>query len=118
MARTINGKDVIIRVVAIGDEGRNHLDVLREVATPSSVARESHALPLLQELETDGITFCVFPLVFDAGYDFNDTRAPWYARVSEVLEVMRQLLQVSTLWTPIFASLSMIYRASRIYTAN
>ncbi|KAL8278049.1 hypothetical protein RQP46_009509 [Phenoliferia psychrophenolica] len=94
MARTTDGKDVIIRLVAIGQEGRNHIEVLRDVATPPEVARKSHVTPLLHELEEDGRTFAVFPLLFDAGYKYSPDciRTPWYKRVSEVLEVMEQLL--------------------------
>ena len=94
MARTIDGKDVIIRLVAIGDEGRTHLPILRIIATPASVAAKTHALPLLQEMEKDGMFFAVFPLVHSAGYEYDD-RMPWFKRVSEVLDAMEQLLSVS-----------------------
>ena len=72
MARTTDGKDVIIRLVAIGDDGSNHLPILRTIATPASVAAKSHALPLLQETEKDGMSFAVFPLVHSAGYEYDD----------------------------------------------
>lgn len=93
MARTTEGKDVIIRIVVFGDEGRNHLDVLRDVATPPEVALKSHGTPMLQELQKDDMTFAVFPLVFSDGYEYSQ-QAPWDKRVSEVLDAMEQLLSV------------------------
>lgn len=87
-----DGKDVIIRLVAIGDERQNHIAILRDVASPPEVARQSHVVPLLRELEKDGMVVAVFPLVYDARYE-ETLWGPWYKRVSEVHDVIEQLLE-------------------------
>lgn len=58
---------MLIRLVVKGEEGLEHLKILRTLA--ASDVPENHALPLLAELEKDDMIFAVFPLV--AGNPFT-----------------------------------------------
>jgi hypothetical protein len=96
-ARARDGTDVLIRLVAKGKEGLEHLNILRTLA--ASAVPENHALPLLAELEKDDMVFAVFPLVAA-----NDD-VPWFSTISELLELVHQVLRVGvSLTSPSHAS--------------
>ncbi|KAL1727144.1 hypothetical protein EV714DRAFT_217879 [Schizophyllum commune] len=62
--RTSGGQDAVLRVVAIRDEGREQLRIWRKLATaPHALISENHALPFLQEIDLEHVTFAVFPYV-------------------------------------------------------
>lgn len=88
-ARSPTGTDVIIRIVSKGNEGHEHLKILRYLEQHRQEA-ENHALPLLDTLhhEPSDSTFAVFPV---AGIY---TDLPYFHRVSEVLDMVRQVLEV------------------------
>ncbi|KZW04408.1 hypothetical protein EXIGLDRAFT_828280 [Exidia glandulosa HHB12029] len=78
-ARTIDGRDVVIRIVRIGDEGKHHEEALRRLAT-GNVASVigNHTAPVLQWLSLNAITFAVFPYLSSSDptclYLYEDTR--------------------------------------------
>lgn len=88
-ARSREGKDVLIRIVAKGEEGREHLKILRTLARDTSP--ENHALPLLAVLEKDDMAFAVFPLIT------ANMHLPWYYTVAEVFQFVREVLEVRPL---------------------
>jgi hypothetical protein len=50
-----------MRVVAVGDNGRKHLDILHVLATaPQALISANHALPMIREVQLGHITFGVF----------------------------------------------------------
>ncbi|KAL1760205.1 hypothetical protein FB107DRAFT_270253 [Schizophyllum commune] len=62
--RTSGGQDAVLRVVAIRDEGREQLRIWRKLASaPHALISENHALPFLQEIDLEHVTFAVFPFV-------------------------------------------------------
>ncbi|KAL1742350.1 hypothetical protein HDZ31DRAFT_43466 [Schizophyllum fasciatum] len=64
VVRDVQGHDAIIRVVAVGQEGREQLRIWRKLATaPHALVSANHALPLLRELDLGHITFGVLPRV-------------------------------------------------------
>ncbi|TRM63892.1 hypothetical protein BD626DRAFT_568504 [Schizophyllum amplum] len=64
VVRTRQGQDAMLRVMAIGEDGRESLRVWRKLATaPHALISTNHVLPLLQEIHLEHITFGVFPLV-------------------------------------------------------
>ncbi|KAL1745832.1 hypothetical protein HDZ31DRAFT_35606 [Schizophyllum fasciatum] len=64
LVRTKDGIDAVVRVVAIGDEGREQLRIWRKLATaPHALISTNHTLPLIQEFDLEHITFAVFPYV-------------------------------------------------------
>ena len=95
--RTHEGQDVIMRVVAVGDNGRKHLDILRVLATaPQVLISANHALPMIREVQLGHITFGVFPLV---GYTLD---ASWANdSVGDILDMLLQALEVGSLYEQI-----------------
>lgn len=92
VVRTHEGQDAVVRVVAIGDEGREQFRIWRELATaPHALISANHTLPLLQELNMEHITLGVFPLVshsLDSLYGF------WAkSSVGDILDAIMQALE-------------------------
>jgi hypothetical protein len=105
-ARATEGRDVLIRLVAIGvDRGERHVAALSRLATGDNGLRgDNHVVPVLKEIVHGDMTFVVFPLMA-MGFDY-----PWYYRFSEVLNAVEQILEGITfcyahlvahqVWTP------------------
>jgi hypothetical protein len=98
--RTHEGQDVIMRVVAIGDDGRKHLDILRILlaTAPQVLISANHALPMTREVQLGHITFGVFPLV---GYTLDVSWAK--DSVGDILDMLLQALEVGSLYEQIIA---------------
>ncbi|KAK0442410.1 hypothetical protein EV421DRAFT_1710862 [Armillaria borealis] len=93
-ARTIHNQDVVIRLISIdGDAtGDEHYKAIRHLsAGPTAFRGDNHALPLLNELEFNGLRFVVFPLLSIGG-----PWLPWYYNADEVLDYLSQIFQVYT----------------------
>ncbi|KAF9513120.1 hypothetical protein BS47DRAFT_1459789 [Hydnum rufescens UP504] len=87
-AQTVDGRYVLIRLIAKGDFGHEELDILQKVAMgPLSFLGENHCLPMAQQLTLQDMTFGVFPAVTE-GFGF-----PWYHAISEVFDATIQLLE-------------------------
>ncbi|EIW51790.1 uncharacterized protein TRAVEDRAFT_75567 [Trametes versicolor FP-101664 SS1] len=91
-AQTTDGRSVVIRVLAIGGSGREHIDILKEVARgPYSLVTYNHALPLLDLLEFEDITFGVFPKV---GGEVRELYKYWAKNsVGDILDILNQCLE-------------------------
>ncbi|KAF8510425.1 kinase-like domain-containing protein [Hysterangium stoloniferum] len=87
-ARTLDDRDVLIRLVAKGDNGLNHLEALRRLAVGNVGSRgDNHTVPVLRLITLEDMTFAVFPLMacgFIAG---------WYYQLHEVIDATIQLLE-------------------------
>ncbi|TFY71728.1 hypothetical protein EVG20_g1272 [Dentipellis fragilis] len=92
-ARLRDGRDGIVRVVALRDEGRVHLKILRKVATePLALLTNNHALPMLAEITSDPVTFCVFPIV--GGGNIRRAYDEWpKSSVGDILDMLTQALE-------------------------
>ena len=90
-ARTTDNRDVLIRLMAIGeDRGERHRNALSRVATGDNALRgTNHAVPVLRELVHEDMVFAVFPLL-SFGFDY-----PWFYHFSEVLNAVEQVLEVT-----------------------
>ncbi|KAI0766332.1 hypothetical protein BD413DRAFT_570094 [Trametes elegans] len=91
-AQTSDGRSVVIRVLAIGEQGRDTIEILRTVSRGAySLATWNHAIPLLELLDFDDITFGVFPkigsVVF-AAYGFWPQNS-----VGDILDMIMQCLE-------------------------
>ncbi|THH18821.1 hypothetical protein EW146_g2244 [Bondarzewia mesenterica] len=88
-ARTTDNRDVLIRLMAIGqDHGERHRVALSRLAIGNNALRgDNHVVPVLKEIVHDDMTFAVFPLLSTG---FND---PWYYRFSEVRDAVEQILE-------------------------
>ena len=93
-ARTRDGLDVVIRVIVIGDEGRNHLKILRTIATgEKSMFSNNHTLPMFQEFQFEDIIFGIFPKV---GGELLSAYGFWAKNsVGDIIEMLMQMLEVS-----------------------
>ncbi|KAF8150588.1 kinase-like domain-containing protein [Crassisporium funariophilum] len=91
-ARTRDGHDVIIRVIVIGNEGHNHLNLLRNIATgKDSLLSSNHTLPMLAEFHFEDITFGIFPKV---GGSVMDAYSYWAKNsVGDIVEMLMQMLE-------------------------
>ncbi|GJE86787.1 kinase-like domain-containing protein [Phanerochaete sordida] len=91
-ARCRDGRDVIVRVICIGNKGRTHLDILRKVAHGQmSLFSDNHALPLLDTIEFEDITFGLFPM---SGFSLATTYKSWAQNsVGDVVNMIMQALE-------------------------
>ena len=92
--RTRDGLDVIIRVIVIGNEGHDHLKILRTLATrENSLLSNNHALPMFAEFQFEDIIFGIFPKV---GGELIDAYGYWAENsVGDIIEMLMQMLEVS-----------------------
>ena len=93
-ARTRDGLDVVIRVIVIGNEGHDHLEILRTIATgENSLFSNNHALPMFAEFQFEDIIFGIFPKV---GGEMLDMYSYWAKNsVGDIMEMLMQMLEVS-----------------------
>ena len=92
--RTRDGLDVVIRVIVIGDEGKDHLKLLRTIATgENSLFSNNHALPMFAEFRFEDIVFGIFPKV---GGEMSYAYGYWAKNsVGDIIEMLMQMLEVS-----------------------
>ncbi|EJD54048.1 hypothetical protein AURDEDRAFT_180402 [Auricularia subglabra TFB-10046 SS5] len=91
-ARTTDGRDVIIRVVSIGEEGAHHRKALERLATGNIASViGNHTVPVLQWLKLEDIVFAVFPLLSfmdpTVTFTFEDAR-DLLAHLHQMLEAV------------------------------
>ena len=93
-ARTRDGLDVVIRVIVIGDEGHDHLKILRTIATgEKSLFSNNHTLPMFAEFLFEDIIFGLFPKV---GWEVKSAFGFWAKNsVGDIIEMLMQMLEVS-----------------------
>lgn len=97
--RTPDGHDITVRVIKIHNEGQDHLNILRKIATsPNALLSSNHALPLLNEFHIGYISFGIFPLVGgsmgNAWPSWPDS--PWPRNsVGDIMDMLMQALEVS-----------------------
>jgi hypothetical protein len=85
----VDDRDVLIKLIAKGQDGLNHLEALRRLALGRVASRgDNHTVPVLQLISLEDMTFAVFPLM--AG---RFTR-PWFYQLHEAIDAAIQLLEV------------------------
>ncbi|KAF8806766.1 hypothetical protein BYT27DRAFT_7100370 [Phlegmacium glaucopus] len=91
-ARTRDGHDVIIRVIVLGNEGHEHLKILRRIAArEKSLLNNNHALPMFAEFVFEDIIFGVFPKV---GSGMTLAYGWWPKNsVGNIVEMLMQMLE-------------------------
>jgi hypothetical protein len=95
-ARSKEGRDVVIRVMVVRDEGWDHLRILRRLATgPQSMLVKNHIIPLLQELSYQDMIFGVFPRM---AVSMDRSVCSWPKNsVEDILDMICQALEVPQL---------------------
>jgi hypothetical protein len=93
-ARTQDGLDIVIRVIVIGNEGHDHLKILRTIATgEKSMFSNNHALPMFAEFQFEDIIFGIFPKV---GAEIAYAYGCWAENsVGDIIGMLMQMLEVS-----------------------
>ncbi|RPD56366.1 hypothetical protein L226DRAFT_573966 [Lentinus tigrinus ALCF2SS1-7] len=91
-ARARDGRDVVIRVLAIGEDGKEHVELLDMIARgPDSLLAINHSLPLLEIIELEDITFGIFP---KAGWSLYLAYNFWAkSSVGDILHLFLQCLE-------------------------
>ncbi|KAI0360320.1 hypothetical protein OH77DRAFT_672826 [Trametes cingulata] len=91
-ARSLDGRDVVIRVICVASEGRSQLEVLQHISRgPISQATPNHAIPLFELFELEDVTLGVFPRV---GLNLFDAYNSWAENsVGDVVDMIMQGLE-------------------------
>ncbi|KAH9928467.1 kinase-like domain-containing protein [Epithele typhae] len=91
-ANTREGQAVVIRVLAVGNQGCDHVTILRFIAsTYHATASRNHALPLLNVSYFEDILFGIFPMV---GQDLRDLLYPFRKNsVGDIVDIIMQCLE-------------------------
>ncbi|KAK0236976.1 hypothetical protein EDD85DRAFT_1007503, partial [Armillaria nabsnona] len=92
IGRTEDGRDFTIRVIVVGNDGHDHLRILRKLATgPVSLISENHTLPMQAEFAFKDIIFGFFPKV---GAPMEEAFGYWAQNsVGDVLDMIMQALE-------------------------
>jgi len=93
--------DVIIRVIVIGHEGKDHLKILRRIAKGKTVLTSTnHTIPLLREFVFEDIVFGIFPKI---GARVSEMVGRWAKNsVGDVIEMVMQMLEVCAVLFELF----------------
>jgi len=88
-ARTSDGRDVLIRLIAVGsDREEDYQKAMDRLAVGTTAALgDNHVLPILDKIEHDDMLFHVFPLM-DEGFV-----RPWYFSFAEIVDACEQVLE-------------------------
>lgn len=86
----------MVRVLAIGEHGRDHVEILKTASIgPYAFYEDNHNIPLLDLVYFDNITFGVFPRV---GCRMQEAYGFWAKNsVGDVLDMILQCLEVRAL---------------------
>lgn len=86
----------MVRVLAIGEHGRDHVEILKTASIgPYAFYEDNHNIPLLDLVNFDNITFGVFPRV---GCRMQDAYGFWAKNsVGDVIDMILQCLEVRAL---------------------
>ncbi|KAI0672664.1 kinase-like domain-containing protein [Trametes maxima] len=91
-ARAVDGRDVVVRVICVGSEGKNHLQVLKYMSRGlCSQATPNHALPLFELFQLEDVVLGVFPRI---GHTLRGLYDSWAENsVGDVVDVIMQCLE-------------------------
>ncbi|OSD08291.1 hypothetical protein PYCCODRAFT_1400633 [Trametes coccinea BRFM310] len=91
-ARTKDRRDVVIRVLAVGERGKDHVQILHTMAQGSlAFCSNNHTIPLFDTIDFADITFGVFPKV---GFRVADAYGFWAQNsVGDIIDMLRQCLE-------------------------
>lgn len=110
-ARTDEGNDVLIRLVAKGADGGEHVKILQ--AMNEADVEHKFVTPLLRLIHhKEGMTFAVFPLIH------ADDLLVWSYNVGEAIEYLRQVFEVSDTLGRAFKMLRLTRGALRISVSS
>lgn len=91
---TSGGLHVVLRIAAIGEVGRHHVEILRKLARGTgSLLTDNHVVPLWKEVHYEDFTFIVSPYV---GGSLRECYG-WWAKnsVGDIVDMILQALEES-----------------------
>ena len=92
-ARSADGRDVVIRVLSVGPDGGEHVELLKIISRgPLPLVHSCHTLPILDLIELEDVTFGVFPKAAGSVSDAYDSWAK--PTVGDILDIIVQCLEV------------------------
>lgn len=93
--------DVVIRVIVVGHEGRDHLKILRRIAKGKTILTSTnHTIPLFREFVFEDIVLGIFPKI---GARVSEMVGRWAKNsVGDVLEMIMQMLEVCAVLSDLF----------------
>ncbi|KAL8279636.1 hypothetical protein RQP46_007949 [Phenoliferia psychrophenolica] len=86
-ARSLDGKDVVIRLLTRASEGHTHLRILEFLA--AAPCPENRAVPLIEVMYLEDMAFGVFPMLRASGLE-----GVWFSSNREVLEACEEIVAV------------------------
>jgi len=88
----MGGLNVVIRVAVIGNEGRQHLGILRKLARGTTcLLTENHVVPLWGEAQLEDIVFVISPYV---GHSMDECYGGWPKNsVGDIVDMIIQALE-------------------------
>lgn len=94
MGTTRAGHNVAIRIMAVGEDGKTQLQILRKVARGDiSLFSDNHVAPLWGEVAIGDLSFAVFPSI---GYKLRHCYGAWAKNsVGDIVDMIMQTLEVS-----------------------
>ena len=86
---------MVIRVVAVGDVGKKHLEILRKLSLGTRcLLTENHIVPLWGEAQFDDMTFSISPYVAS---NMDECYGCWAQNsVGDIVDMILQALEVGT----------------------
>ena len=92
-AQTPEGQAVVVKVLAIRDEGHECLSIIRKISSgPLALLSNNHCLPLIKEFVFEDIIFGVFPKTDGL---FEEAWRAWTRNsVGDILDMLLQILEV------------------------
>ncbi|KZW01497.1 hypothetical protein EXIGLDRAFT_829973 [Exidia glandulosa HHB12029] len=85
-ARSMDDKDVIIRLVQLAGDGAEFLDILRFLSSPAAHVPANRTVPMLSEIQKDNMVFGVFPFMSPGGLTNK-----WCETTRELLDGLEQV---------------------------
>ncbi|KAH9924383.1 uncharacterized protein B0H18DRAFT_877932 [Fomitopsis serialis] len=89
---TGDGLHAVVRVAAMGEEGKRHLEILRKLARGTrSLFMDNHVVPLWQEVQFEDIVFTVSPFV---AHSMAECYGQWAKNsVGDIIDMILQALE-------------------------
>ncbi|KAL8283408.1 hypothetical protein RQP46_005818 [Phenoliferia psychrophenolica] len=88
-ARSLDGKDVVIRCLTRAGEGHNVVAILDALSSPEALLDPSnHTLPMIEKLEMEDMTFGVIPVMRP-----NGLTCIWFRTTDEVFRALEAVLE-------------------------
>ena len=93
MGTTREGHNVAIRIVSVGEEGKEHMRILRRIARGNTgLFVENHTAPFWGEVQIGDLGFALTPFI---GFNLRHCYGAWAKNsVGDIVDMITQALEV------------------------